>query len=74
MALQKNFPKARQYFFWAIVANYMAANTPTASDMDRRVFGGLAYKLLSKAAFDVPADIVSFEHVCKCRPWIESTC
>lgn len=74
MSLQKNFPKARQYFFWAIIANFMAANIPRASDMDRRLFGGLAYKLLSKAASDVPADIVSLEHVSRCRPRIENIC
>ena len=72
MALQKNFPKARQYFYWAIVANYLAGTTPNASDMDRRLFGGLAFKLLSKAAFDVPADNVSLDHVCKPRSRIES--
>lgn len=59
MTLQKNFPKKRHFYFWAILAGYLASTSSKASETDRRLFGTLAYKMISKAASEVPADPVS---------------
>lgn len=58
MTLQKNFPKKRHFYFWAILANYLASISPKASDMDRKLFGPLAFKMITKAASEVPTDPV----------------
>ena len=52
MIYQKNFSQSRQPFFWAIVSSYLAAKAPEATDTDKRLFGPLAYRLISKAASD----------------------
>lgn len=58
MSLQKNFPKERKYYFWAIFLSHLIAVDGTSSEMDRKLFGTLAYRMMSKAATDVPADPV----------------
>ncbi len=59
MTLQKNFAKKRHFYLWAILANHLASISPEASDTDRRLFGPLAFKMIAKAASEVPADPVS---------------
>jgi N-terminal acetyltransferase B complex non-catalytic subunit len=61
MTLQINFPKTRKYYFWAIFLSYLMAIEPSASDADRKLFGTLAYRMVSKAAESVPADPVRIE-------------
>ncbi|KAL4964734.1 MDM20/NAA25 family protein [Aspergillus stella-maris] len=56
MSLQNNFPKKRKYFIWAIFLSYLLAVAEGSSDMDRKLFGTLAYRMVSKAAESVPAD------------------
>lgn len=63
MSLQKNFPRKREYFFWAIVLSYLLASDETTSETDRKLFGTLAYRMISKAAADVPDNSVC------CLPW-----
>jgi len=58
MSLQNNFPKTRKYYFWAIFMCYLIAVDPANSDADRKLFGTLAYRMISKAASSVPADPV----------------
>ena len=52
MLYQKNAPEKRQPFFMAIISSHLAATSCVASDIDRRIFGPLAYRLLAKAASD----------------------
>lgn len=59
MALQKNFPSKRHYYFWAILANHLADISADASEIDRRLCGPLAFKMIAKAASEVPDDAVS---------------
>ncbi|KAL4950244.1 N-acetyltransferase B complex non catalytic subunit-domain-containing protein [Aspergillus filifer] len=56
MSLQNNFPKKRKYYIWAIFLSYLLAVAEGSSDMDRKLFGTLAYRMVSKAAESVPAD------------------
>lgn len=58
MSLQKNFPKQRKYYFWAILLSYLVATAPASSETDRKLFGTLAYRMISKAAGDVPGEPV----------------
>lgn len=60
MSLQKNFAKERKFYFWAIFLSYLLGSDKGSSDMDRKLFGTLAYRMISKAAADVPADPVSY--------------
>ncbi|KAJ5176236.1 uncharacterized protein N7482_002113 [Penicillium canariense] len=55
MSLQKNFPKDRKYYFWAIFLSHLIATDDASSEIDRKLFGTLAYRMISKAAADVPA-------------------
>lgn len=59
MSLQKNFPHERKYYFWAIFCSFMIAKDDKSSEIDRKLFGTLAYRMISKAAADVPSDPVS---------------
>ncbi|KAJ5215950.1 uncharacterized protein N7498_002357 [Penicillium cinerascens] len=62
MSLQKNFPKERKYYFWAIVLTHLLATDAASSETERKLFGTLAYRMISKAAADVPvnpADLLS---------------
>ncbi|KAL4921271.1 N-acetyltransferase B complex non catalytic subunit-domain-containing protein [Aspergillus aurantiobrunneus] len=56
MSLQNNFPKKRKYYIWAIFLCYLLAVDEASSEMDRKLFGTLAYRMVSKAAESVPAD------------------
>ncbi|KAJ5556414.1 hypothetical protein N7494_000329 [Penicillium frequentans] len=56
MSLQKNFPRERAYYFWAIFCTHMLATDTKSSEMDRKLFGTLAYRMIAKAAADVPTD------------------
>ncbi|KAF7717372.1 Cytoskeleton organization protein Dec1 [Penicillium ucsense] len=54
MSLQKNFPRDRKYYFWAIFLSHLIATDERSSETDRKLFGTLAYRMISKAAADVP--------------------
>ncbi|XHG00685.1 hypothetical protein AWENTII_004114 [Aspergillus wentii] len=56
MSLQINFPKTRKYHFWAIFLSYLIAIDAASSEADRKLFGTLAYRMVSKAAESVPSD------------------
>ncbi|KAL4809004.1 N-acetyltransferase B complex non catalytic subunit-domain-containing protein [Aspergillus unguis] len=56
MSLQSNFPKKRKYHIWAIFLSYLLAIDEGSSDMERKLFGTLAYRMVSKAAESVPSD------------------
>ncbi|PGH30405.1 hypothetical protein GX50_06841 [[Emmonsia] crescens] len=56
MSLQNNFPKERKYYFWAIFMCYLITIDPTNSETDCKLFGTLAYRMISKAASSVPTD------------------
>lgn len=58
MSLQSNFPKKRKYYIWAIFLCYLLAVDEASSEMDRKLFGTLAYRMVSKAAESVPSDPV----------------
>lgn len=66
MSLQKNFPRERAYYFWAIFCTHMLATDTKSSEMDRKLFGTLAYRMIAKAAADVPTDPVGvlFGYMC----------
>lgn len=59
MSLQKNFPRERKYFFWAIVLSHLIASDERSSETDRKIFGTLAYRMIAKAAADTPVGPVS---------------
>lgn len=67
MSLQKNFPRDRKYYFWAIFLCHLVANDSASSDVDRKLFGTLAYRMISKAAADTPVEPVSRLPVLKTR-------
>ncbi|PYH77225.1 cytoskeleton organization protein [Aspergillus uvarum CBS 121591] len=56
MSLQSNFPKTRKYYFWAIFLCYLISVDAGASEAERKLFGTLAYRMISKAAESVPQD------------------
>ncbi|OQD85225.1 hypothetical protein PENANT_c010G02609 [Penicillium antarcticum] len=56
MSLQKNFSRDRKYYFWAIFFCHIVSIDSASSDMDRKLFGTLAYRMISKAAADVPTN------------------
>ncbi|KAE8148562.1 N-acetyltransferase B complex non catalytic subunit-domain-containing protein [Aspergillus avenaceus] len=56
MSLQNNFPKNRRYYLWAIFLSYLVANDESSSEVERKLFGTLAYRMISKAAESVPSD------------------
>ncbi|KAI3006216.1 hypothetical protein CBS147346_3844 [Aspergillus niger] len=56
MALQSNFPKTRKYHLWAIFLSYLVSIDQASSEADRKLFGMLAYRMISKAAESVPSD------------------
>lgn len=58
MSLQNNFPKKRKYYIWAIFLCYLLAVDEASSETDRKLFGTLAYRMVSKAAESVPSDPV----------------
>ncbi|KAB8199981.1 N-acetyltransferase B complex non catalytic subunit-domain-containing protein [Aspergillus parasiticus] len=56
MTLQNNFPKTRKYYLWAIFLSHLVATDQASSEPDRKLFGTLAYRMVSKAADSVPSD------------------
>ncbi|QSS56289.1 cytoskeleton organization protein [Histoplasma capsulatum var. duboisii H88] len=56
MSLQNNFPKERKYYFWATFMCYLVAIDSANSEMDRKLFGTLAYRMILKSASNVPTD------------------
>ncbi|KNG84116.1 cytoskeleton organization protein (Dec1) [Aspergillus nomiae NRRL 13137] len=56
MTLQNNFPKTRKYYLWAIFLSHLVATDQASSETDRKLFGTLAYRMVSKAADSVPSD------------------
>lgn len=74
MSLQRNFPRERKFYFWAIFFSHMLANDDATSETDKKLFGTLAYRMISKAAADVPADPVSCLYVLGARVLSSTTC
>lgn len=60
MSLQSNFPKTRKYYFWAIFLCYLISVDAGASEAERKLFGTLAYRMISKAGESVPQDPVCY--------------
>ena len=58
MSLKSNFNNKRDYYFWATFLCYLIALDSRAPNTDRKLFGTLAYRMISKAAEDVPTDPV----------------
>lgn len=56
MSLKSNFNNKRDYYFWATFLCYLITLDSRASNTDRKLFGTLAYRMISKAAEDVPTD------------------
>ncbi|EED15274.1 cytoskeleton organisation protein (Dec1), putative [Talaromyces stipitatus ATCC 10500] len=56
MSLNANFPKQRKYYLWAIFLCHLLAVNSNSSESERKLFGTLAYRMISKAAENVPAD------------------
>ncbi|KAI5805362.1 N-acetyltransferase B complex non catalytic subunit-domain-containing protein [Peziza echinospora] len=56
MHLQKAFPKRREYYFWAVVSCILLHNSLPESAPDRKLFGMLAYRMISKAKDEVPPE------------------
>ena len=58
VALRKAFPKERKYEFWKTLFSYLIQMDPAADEKQRKLFGTLAYRFISKAAEMVPRDKV----------------
>lgn len=58
MSLQNNFPKERKFYFWAILMCHLVQIDDSIPEKDRKLFGTLAYRMISKAAQSVPDDPV----------------
>ncbi|KAI9765827.1 MAG: hypothetical protein M1840_007109 [Geoglossum simile] len=56
MSLQKIYSKKREYYFWAVLSCYLLCRWTDATEPERKLFGALAYRMISKAASDVPDD------------------
>lgn len=63
MSLQKNFPKNRAYYFWAIFLTHMVSVDNESSETEKKLFGTLAYRMISKAGADVPVAPVGLLHL-----------
>jgi len=59
MALKKAFPKERQYDFWNILLCYLIHQDNNIPEKDRKLFGMLANRMISKAAQSGPPEKVS---------------
>jgi N-terminal acetyltransferase B complex non-catalytic subunit len=59
MSLQINYPKDRKYYFQAIFMAYLISQDEQSTEAERKLFGTLSYRMISKAASMVPADPVS---------------
>ncbi|KAK5951571.1 hypothetical protein OHC33_007249 [Knufia fluminis] len=56
MALKKAFPKERQYDFWNILMCYLIHEDKNVPEKDRKLFGTLANRMISKAAQSGPPE------------------
>ncbi|KAL7273222.1 mitochondrial distribution and morphology [Rhizina undulata] len=56
MSLQKGFPGRREYWFWAVISCLLLHNSLPENAPDKKLFGMLAYKMISKSVSDTPAD------------------
>ncbi|KZF24609.1 hypothetical protein L228DRAFT_281666 [Xylona heveae TC161] len=56
MILQKSFPKKRHYYFWAILTSHLVSISDEATEAEKKLFGTLGYRMITKAASDVPKD------------------
>ncbi|KAJ5907744.1 hypothetical protein N7495_000426 [Penicillium taxi] len=54
-SLRNNF-RDRKYHFWSIFYSLLISKDESASDGDRKLFGTLAYRMITKAAADTPID------------------
>ncbi|KAK5076806.1 hypothetical protein LTR64_005714 [Lithohypha guttulata] len=52
MALRKAFPKERKYDYWNILMCYLISQDGTSQEKDRKLFGTLASRMVTKAAQD----------------------
>ena len=59
VALRKAFPKERKYEFWKTLFSYLIQQDPSLEKNQRKLFGTLAYRFISKAAETVPEDKVN---------------
>lgn len=50
MNLRKAFPKERQYEFWNVLMCYLIHEDGSLPEKDRKLFGTLANRMISKAA------------------------
>jgi len=60
VSLRKAFPKERKYDFWKTLFCYLIHEDPTLEDNQRKLFGTLAYRFISKAAEIVSDDKVRY--------------
>ena len=59
MGLRKSFPKERNYEFWNIMMCFLIQLAPNQESQNKKLFGTLAYRMISKAAETIPTDQVS---------------
>lgn len=56
MVLQKTWANTREYFFWAAASSWLFARSFPDGAMEKKLFGTLAYRMITKAKSDVPED------------------
>ncbi|KAF8453935.1 N-acetyltransferase B complex non catalytic subunit-domain-containing protein [Terfezia claveryi] len=56
MHLQKQFPKKREYYFWAIMSSLLLHNSLPETSNERKLYGMLAYRMIIKAKDEVPPE------------------
>ncbi|KAJ5032454.1 uncharacterized protein L3040_009058 [Drepanopeziza brunnea f. sp. 'multigermtubi'] len=49
-SLEKNFPKTRDYVFWNISTMFLFSIQPSCPEMQRKIWGGLAFGTITKLA------------------------
>ena len=71
MALKKAFPKERQYDFWNVLMCYLLHEDTDVPEKDRKLFGTLANRIISKAAQSGPPEKVSNDppNAYSCKAW-----
>ena len=62
MALRKAFPAERKYDFWNILICYLIHEDLSQPEKDRKLFGTLANRMITKAAQPGQGDKVSTIH------------
>ncbi|KAF8416699.1 N-acetyltransferase B complex non catalytic subunit-domain-containing protein [Tirmania nivea] len=56
MHLQKQFPKRREYYFWAVMSCLLLHNSLPETSNERKLFGMLAYRMIIKSRDEVPPE------------------